>query len=105
MFYVFMIIAHACYIRDMNVCGSNVCGPLHIGQVGRVAHLSTKEGLHMGVGLQSYLHRPILKNVIFMTWVKDPCGSPKEEQVGRMEQPAYVGKGPHMGLGIRSYIP
>lgn len=37
MFYVFMIIAHACYVRDVNVCGSSVYEPLHIGQVGRVA--------------------------------------------------------------------
>ena len=41
---------------------------------------------------------------MFISWCK-VGGSPFEEQVGRVKQLACIGRGLHMGLGIRSYTP
>ena len=33
------------------------------------------------------------------------CGPLEEGQVGRVAQPTGTGKGPHMDLGLQSYLP
>lgn len=43
-------------------------------------------------------------SIMFQVCGSNVHGSSKQGQVDRVEQPSYAGRGPHMGLGLRSYL-
>lgn len=103
-FYVFLLSAHASIMFQMY--DSNIRGPPEEGQVGRVAAQPTCAG--RGRTWPKFKELPPsykLSSTLCSCLGCKVCGYHVEGQVGRVEQPTCIGMGPHMGLGIQSYIP